>query len=273
MKIRQLLQPMALTLLVVVLIMVVSSRRAEQNSWDYISSDASAGYVSPGVPGPDNDTGIIAQTRVSPSPVVSPTPGPDADKPEIDVTGWEYLLVNGDHNIGSFSPDVVTVDGTAQYFDSRAASALEDFLQAARDAGFTPYINAAYRPYSAQEYLFNGKASQISWGGQYTYAQAVELAKAVVAYPGTSEHQSGLCADITDKYYSVYDLAQMDQEQLTWLREHCAEYGFILRYPTEKKAVTGWDEPWHFRYVGKVAAAYIMENGLCLEEFLALYSK
>ena len=30
-------------------------------------------------------------------------------------------------------------------------------------------------------------------------------------------------------------------------------------------------EPWHFRYVGKEAAAYIMENGLCLEEFLDLY--
>lgn len=271
MKTKQIIQTMAFTLLVVVLIMVVSSRRAEQNSWDYIASDANAGYTSVSGPKPDNDTGIIAQTQVSPTPAA--TPLPEIVKPEVDVTGWEYLLVNADHNIGSYSPNVVTVDGTAQYFDSRAADALEEFLQGARDAGFTPYINAAYRPYSAQEYLFNGKASQISWGGQYTYAEAVELAKAVVAFPGTSEHQSGLCADITDKYYSVYDLAQMDQDMLSWLREHCAEYGFILRYPTDKAAITGWDEPWHFRYVGKEAAAYIMENGLCLEEFLKLYSK
>ena len=30
-------------------------------------------------------------------------------------------------------------------------------------------------------------------------------------------------------------------------------------------------EPWHFRYVGEEAAQFIMENDLCLEEFLALY--
>ena len=53
---------------------------------------------------------------------------------------------------------------------------------------------------------------------------------------------------------------------------HCAEYGFILRYPKDKEDVTGIIyEPWHFRYVGKEAAEYIMENGLCLEEFVELY--
>lgn len=53
---------------------------------------------------------------------------------------------------------------------------------------------------------------------------------------------------------------------------HCQDYGFILRYPADKQDITGvMYEPWHFRYVGKEAAAYIMENGLCLEEFLDLY--
>ena len=57
-----------------------------------------------------------------------------------------------------------------------------------------------------------------------------------------------------------------------WLAEHCAEYGFILRFPADKTDVTGvMGESWHFRYVGPEAASYIMENGLCLEEFLALY--
>ncbi len=58
---------------------------------------------------------------------------------------------------------------------------------------------------------------------------------------------------------------------LLWLQEHCAEYGFIYRYPKEKQEITGWYEPWHFRYVGKDAATYIMENDLCLEEFIELY--
>ena len=55
-----------------------------------------------------------------------------------------------------------------------------------------------------------------------------------------------------------------------WLKAHCAEYGFILRSPPEKSEITGitW-EPWHFRYVGEEAAVYIMENELCLEEYLA----
>ena len=54
--------------------------------------------------------------------------------------------------------------------------------------------------------------------------------------------------------------------------QHCAEYGFSLRYPADKEDVTGvMYEPWHFRYVGEEAAEYIMEHGLCLEEFVALY--
>ena len=53
---------------------------------------------------------------------------------------------------------------------------------------------------------------------------------------------------------------------------HCQEYGFIVRYPDGKEAVTEiMYEPWHFRYVGNEAAEYIMENGLTLEEFLDLY--
>ena len=53
--------------------------------------------------------------------------------------------------------------------------------------------------------------------------------------------------------------------------EHCAEYGFILRYPEGKEAWYGTPcNHAHFRYVGKEAAAYIMEHDLCLEEFLYL---
>ena len=51
-------------------------------------------------------------------------------------------------------------------------------------------------------------------------------------------------------------------------KEHCHEYGFILRYPEDKQDITEINyEPWHMRYVGVPVATYIMENGLCLEEF------
>ena len=52
-------------------------------------------------------------------------------------------------------------------------------------------------------------------------------------------------------------------------QEHCWEYGFVLRYPTDKSAVTGIGyEPWHYRYVGKEAAREMVQRGVCLEEYL-----
>ena len=69
-------------------------------------------------------------------------------------------------------------------------------------------------------------------------------------------------------------MRQEDTPVQQWLMAHCADYGFIVRYPKDKEDVTGiMYEPWHFRYVGKDAAEYIMEHGLCLEEFVALYAE
>lgn len=54
-----------------------------------------------------------------------------------------------------------------------------------------------------------------------------------------------------------------------WLQEHCAEYGFILRYPKGKQDITGVSyEPRHYRYVGREHAEEIMRRGLTLEEYL-----
>ncbi len=90
-----------------------------------------------------------------------------------------------------------------------------------------------------------------------------------VARPGTSEHETGLAVDIVDTSYQPLDEAQEDTAVQRWLMAHCAEYGFILRYPTEKSALTGVNyEPWHYRYVGEEAAREIMERDLCLEEYL-----
>ena len=58
---------------------------------------------------------------------------------------------------------------------------------AARAAGYSPYIMASYRPYSSQEYIYNGKASQLSWP-DYPDAQDYADAAKLVAAPGTSDH-------------------------------------------------------------------------------------
>ncbi|NLC72516.1 MAG: M15 family metallopeptidase [Ruminococcaceae bacterium] len=207
------------------------------------------------------------------TPIPTPAPTPKLILPSIDINSWEYMLANNSNNISTYTPVVVPIEGTTQFFDERAISYLNEFLEGARAAGFSPHINAGYRPYSSQRYLFNGKASQISWDGTYTYAEAVELAKKIVAPPGASEHQTGLAVDITDKHYKIMDLEAMDKNLLAWLKEHCYEYGFILRYPDKKEAITGWNEPWHFRYVGKEVAKFMTKNNLCLEQFLELYKK
>ena len=90
-----------------------------------------------------------------------------------------------------------------------------------------------------------------------------------MAYPGTSEHNLGLAADIVAKDYQLLDDKQAETPEAVWLEENCWRYGFILRYPTDKTGETGIIfEPWHYRYVGKEAAREIMEQGICLEEYL-----
>ena len=89
-----------------------------------------------------------------------------------------------------------------------------------------------------------------------------------VARPGTSEHQAGLAVDIVDTNYQSLDEQQEETPVQLWLMEHCAEYGFILRYPSGKSDLTGVGyEPWHYRYVGEEAAREIMDQGVCLEEY------
>ena len=106
-----------------------------------------------------------------------------------------------------------------------------------------------------------------SWYG-YDYDTAYAKAAEIVAIPGTSEHQLGLSCDIVDQWYDYMNESLENAPLLIWMKEHCKEYGFILRYPKDKTEVTGiMFEPWHFRYVGVDAATYIMDNGLCLEEF------
>ena len=222
-------------------------------------------------------------TFVDPNAPVE-TPEPTVNIwPDIDITRPQYTIVNADNFLSAaYAPEESgVISGTNnQLFDAKALPYLEQMLQDCRDAGFTIYVTAAYRSYSYQNNLFNSKASQIAIGMGLTgkeayldpkYQEAAEEAKKIVMFPGTSEHQLGLAVDLMDKNYSRLVYENMDQEMFAWLDAHCAEYGFIKRYPTRKLLLTGWDEPWHYRYVGVEAATFIMEQGICYEEFYAHY--
>ena len=179
----------------------------------------------------------------------------------------------------AYKPDIAKISRTRyMMYSTEYMDELDAFLDAIEDAGFEYFIGAAFREYSFQTHLFNSKASQIAYemglSADYLdpkYQEAVEKAKTIVMYPGSSEHQLGVAIDIFDQNRSRLVYSEMNQELFAWLDEHCAEYGFRKRYPTRKLLLTGWDEPWHYRYVGKEVATFIMENGLCYEEFYGHY--
>ena len=194
----------------------------------------------------------------------------DLEFPSVSINNWQFILINRDNALRSYVPELGKLNGTN--FDKRVISALSELISAAKEAGYDPYIGDGYISFAAQQQKFNEKASELSKNGAYTYEEAQKIAEEIVAKPGTSDHQTGLAVDIMDKEYEILDYSKMDSNFFAWLDANCAQYGFIKRYPSSKKAVTGWDEPWHYRYVGKEAAEFIMENGLCLEEFVAHYN-
>lgn len=115
------------------------------------------------------------------------------------------------------------------------------------------YITGAYRNIELQ--------TTLNTNNPQTYPEA----------PGYSEHHTGLSFDL--KVMSNSAPIQLRDSEYEWLEAHCAEYGFIIRYPASKSSETGIaDEPYHLRYVGVAHATYMTEHKLCLEEYLKLLS-
>jgi D-alanyl-D-alanine carboxypeptidase len=101
-------------------------------------------------------------------------------------------------------------------------------------------------------------------------SEAQRLAAVYVAPPGHSEHPAGLAADISSMDWQGEISRQFDNTlQFRWLEKNACKYGYILRYPKGKEAVTGLSyQPWHFRYVGRKHACFINKMGITLEEYM-----
>ena len=265
MKIKKILGLVCLTIVSFLLLLVVRARG--ENTTNILVGGTNGGYVKADANYADNL-----------KPEATPEATPDI-WPQIDIDAEEtrqmYSIVNRDNLLSSaFMPETDVIDGFNAYFNVIGLDDLNAFVAAIREAGFDVCIRSAYKGYQYQAYLFNGYASQYWYGHEteMTYEEAVQLAEQVVMYPGSSEHQLGLAIDLYDKYYTTVDYNKMNKAFYEWVDTHCAEYGFIKRYPTRKQMITGWDEPWHYRYVGQEAATFIMENGLSYEEFYAHYN-
>ncbi len=186
------------------------------------------------------------------------------------------ILVNPTHYIPEdYKIELEKVQGKYN-MDIKAASAAKEFVAAAKAAGFNMQLCSAYRTVEKSAELYAKQVKKFLNAG-YGQAEAEKEAARWVAPPGTSEHHTGLAMDLVSSdywgYYSDLEHEYENFDSFKWMYAHCAEYGFILRYPKDKQDVTGITyEPWHYRYVGVEAAKYIMENGLCLEEYLEIYS-
>ena len=144
-------------------------------------------------------------------------------------------------------------------------------LEDCRAAGNRPTVCSSYRSHKRQKELFAEEVEKYLAKG-YSRGEAKAKASNAVAIPGTSEHELGLALDIVDKGYQLLDKGQENTPTQKWLMEHSYEYGFVLRYPTNKIEMTGIIyEPWHYRYVGLKAAKEMYEQGICLEEYLKVY--
>lgn len=183
-------------------------------------------------------------------------------------------LVNTQHPLpdGYIPPELEVMDTEDRQLDARAAKAFREMEAAAIADGCRIFLSSGYRSYERQKYLFV-EMIQDNLALGCTYEQAYTNTKSLRNVPGTSEHQTGLAADILSVDYLDMDEGFADTKDGKWLKENAARFGFILRYPKGKEAITGTEfEPWHYRYVGVEDATKIMEQGVCLEEYLGMTS-
>ena len=186
---------------------------------------------------------------------------------------WNRILVNPWNALSREQLDdesrlVLAQNG--EYVDERILAQLNAMLEAG--AAYGLYVTSGYRSYDTQEYLYNNKVDRVIASEGCSYDEALDIAATVVARPGTSEHHTGLAVDLL--HNDCWELEEYweNSPAFDWMMEHCAEYGFILRYPKSAQHITGVIyEPWHYRYVGVEAATAIMSQGITLEEYLGAY--
>ena len=182
----------------------------------------------------------------------------DSDNHYFTSTGKYILLVNQWNPMPSgYEPELVDMMG--YLVDPICKDALEQMILDCRAAGKKCTVNNTYRSTQTQQYMWDTRIAQRLAQGM-SYEEAIEVIGQSLALVGSSEHHLGLAADLNGDY--------------DWLAENCWDYGFILRYPSGTKEITGIIyEPWHFRYVGLELSKELQELGLCLEEYMQMLTE
>ena len=168
------------------------------------------------------------------------------------------ILVNKKHGLSkNYKPnDLVYLNlkcsNKNKQLRKKAAYSFEKMCDDASKLGYRIVAVSAYRSYYYQKELYNS----------YSKVKDPSLFSAKAGY---SEHQTGLALDIEGSNYDYNKF--LYSKEYKWVKENSYKYGFIIRYPKGKEKITGYKfEPWHLRYVGRIAT-YLYKNNLTLEEY------
>lgn len=216
---------------------------------------------------------------VTPAPTLTPAPSPtpvpliadscvDRDVPAPLTTDPVLTVLDRTYALDPFyAPDLVPIAETGFSGQQQVATVMVADLGAlyrdASAAGLSLLVDSAFRSYSEQQVTFD------HWVAQQGYDAALLR----TARPGHSEHQLGTAIDFGSPGWTgrFGDWASETAEG-AWLYEHAWKYGFVLSYPWAAEAVTCFGyEPWHYRWIGRDAAAQQRASGELLRSFLERY--
>lgn len=225
--------------------------------------------VKPGSSGAGS--GVGSGTSVDPggSQAVTPPNHPVA----ADANTWNMQLVSPAHPVdaGFAQPELggIPQNGVEYYFDTRIVEELVKMLEACNAVeGHSLRIVSGYRGYAYQQKQYNYYYNNYKNLG-LSDEEAAAKAREHEMPAGTTEHHTGLAVDFVTGSVQTPSQSFAETSEFAWLKEHCAEYGFVLRYPADKTDITGMPyEPYHFRYVGVEDARIMTDNNLTLEEYV-----
>lgn len=222
---------------------------------------------------------VTSTPTPSPKPTTAPVPtGPVWYDGFVDPRTVEYEIISNPGDITvlinkyyvvseDYVPELVVAASSDNQKLRPEVSAAWDLMRAAcnEDTGTTLFLTAGYSTFPQRLALFEGAIKKVNDGvSGFTMKRVVSK----YAYPGRSEHNLGLAIDIREKNDSSISSNFLNTVAGAWVAEHAHEYGFILRYPSGKGHITGYDfEAWHFRYVGVDLATTLYGSGQTLEEY------
>lgn len=228
--------------------------------------------------GSDVSQGSSSTVNESVSDVQSedPTPSYPATGPNgLDANFSQLLLVNAqnplpenyDYEGNLTEMPTKYINGMLNQIDKDVWPYMQAMIDAQRAAETNPknwlYVRSPYRSYSTQKMLFTQETNKWLKTG-LSSEEAETKAATVVTRPGTSEHNTGFSAD-----FNIAEDSFESTPMFTWMQEHAADYGFVLRFPKDKQEITGITyESWHYRFVGINNAKEMNRLNMCLEEYV-----